>query len=126
MNENRYESLLTELSGLLRMSATEKEILALLLETREKLRIEEIIKRLERSERAVRKRIMKLHEMKLIDRECTTTDNGQQAYQYFATPLKNIIRKVREKISSRLTNLENKARSLRGEGVNKNLRKNCN
>ena len=88
------------------MSATEKEILALLLRTREKLRVIEITARLKRSERAIRGRLRSLHGMGLVRRELVITEKGKRAYRYFALQTHELIRSVKKEIRRRLSSLE--------------------
>lgn len=115
MGKERFGGILRELSNLLGMSSTEKEILSLLLSAKKKLRIGEIIERLGRSERAVRSRIKTLHERELIEREPVTTESGQKAYQYFATSLSEMPRKARNEILDRLKTLEKRIENVESE-----------
>lgn len=114
MASRYHEEILSELSSILELSSTEKEILALLLKTEEKLRIDDVVDRIERSERAIRGRMKSLHDINLVRRESITTENGQKAYRYFAPPVSNLIRRAKREITFRLHELENRIEEMRG------------
>lgn len=106
MGGKKLGGLLTEISGLLRMSAIDREILALLLRTKKKLRVVEITARLKRSERAIRGRLGSLHGMGLVRREPVTTKSGKRAYRYFGLRTRELVKSVRKEIRRRLSSLE--------------------
>lgn len=106
MGGGKLGDLLAELSSLLKMSTTDREILALLLRTKEKLCISEITARLRRSERAVRERLGSLHRMRLVRREQVTTKKGKRAYQYFRLRTHELIKSARKEMLRRLRRLE--------------------
>ncbi len=106
----RKLGLLAELSGLLRMSTTDREILALLLRTKKKLCISEIMARLKRSERGVRERLGSLHRMGFVRREPVVTKRGKRAYRYFTLRAHELIKSAREEMLRRLHRLERRLR----------------
>ncbi|MEA1904316.1 MAG: HTH domain-containing protein [Candidatus Hadarchaeota archaeon] len=106
----RKLGLLAELSGLLGMSTTDREILALLLRTKKKLYVSEITAWLKRSERAVRGRLGFLHRMGLVRREPVITKRGKRAYRYFTLQTHELIKSAREEMLRRLHRLERRLR----------------
>lgn len=108
----RKLGLLVELSGLLRMSATDREILALLLRTKKKLCVSEITARLKRSERAIRERLGSLHGMGLVRREPVITKRGKRAYRYFALRTHELIKSARKEMLRRLHRLERRTKKV--------------
>ncbi|MCD6248017.1 MAG: helix-turn-helix domain-containing protein [Hadesarchaea archaeon] len=100
------EEVPTKLSGLLKITATDREILALLLKSKKKLHVGEIKSQLRRSERAIRGRLAHLHRIGLVRRESSTKKTRRPAYVYFAPPVREIVRAIREEFLRNLRRIE--------------------
>jgi len=97
---------IAEISDILGISATGRKILNLLVRTRKKLSVSEIIKRVKKSERSVRAHLKALTKLKLIRREITITKKGKLAYRYFVSRAGDLVKSVREETLRRLRDLE--------------------
>jgi len=99
-------SSVAEISNILGISTTSRKILNLLVRTKKKLSVSEIITRTKRSERSVRAHLKVLTKLKLIRREMAITKKGRLAYRYFVLRAGDLVKSVRKEILRRLHGLE--------------------
>jgi predicted transcriptional regulator len=114
MSDEELSGLLASLSGVLGIRNTGREILELLIRTKKKFTVAEIISRLKRSERSIRGHLSSLSRMELVRKEPTITERGKRVHRYFATRLSDLVQAVRREASRRLRKLEKHAKNRRG------------
>lgn len=106
-------SSIAEISDILGISTTGRKILSLLVITKKRLSVPEIIARTKRSERSIRTHLKALTKLKLIRREMTITRKGRLAYRYFALRASDLVKSVRKETLGRLRKLERRAKGIR-------------
>ena len=104
--DKRFDSLLLEISGILRLSATSREILHLLTRTKKKLSVADIRSKIHRSERAVRMEIGKLSKGGLIERRLYRTRHGRIACCYSMPHIQDLVKSTRKAVLRRLSGLK--------------------
>jgi len=113
MSDGELGGLLASLSSVLGISTTGREILGLLIRTKKKFTVAEIIPRLRRSERSIRGHLSSLSRMGLVRKESIITKRGRRVHRYSAARLGNLVRAVRREASRRLRKLERHAKNRR-------------
>jgi len=113
MKERELKSI-AEISDILGISATGRKILNLLVRTKKKLSVSEIIIRIKKSERSVRAHLKVLIKLKLIRREITITKKGKLAYRYFMLRAGDLVKFAQKETLRRLRNLEKCMKEIRG------------
>jgi len=106
-----------EISDILGISATGRKILNLLVRTKKKLSVSEIITKIKKSERSVRAHLKVLTMLKLIRREMTITKKGRLAYRYFVLRAGDLVKSARKETRRRLRNLEKCMEEIRGRWI---------
>lgn len=101
----RTRGLIAEISGLLNIRSTGREILEALAESREGLLVSEIIERIGRSERAVRAHLKKLLKIRLIRRKKVFTQGGKCAYCYIIAHARELVKSTRAEVAKQLQRL---------------------
>jgi len=106
MRGKRLDPLLLEISSILRLSATSREILHLLMRTKKKLSVADIRSRIHRSERAVRMELGKLSKSGLIERGLHRTRHGRIACYYSMLHVQDLVKSTRKAVLRRLSRLK--------------------
>lgn len=107
MRDKRLDPLLLEISSILRLSATSREILHIVTRTKRKLSVADIRSKIHRSERAVRMELGKLSKSGLIERGLCRTKYGRMAYYYYSMPhVQDLVRSTRTAVLRRLRGLK--------------------
>ncbi|MCJ2564100.1 MAG: hypothetical protein LN417_08450 [Candidatus Thermoplasmatota archaeon] len=91
---------------MLGLPATASKILKTLTRTTKKLNVREIVRRVRRSERSVRKYLVFLTRKGILEREAVRTARGKLAYLYYVAPVKKISAVLRREISRTAKRLE--------------------
>jgi len=111
--KERELSSIAEISDFLGISATGRKILSLLVRTKKRFSVPEIIARTKRSERSIRAHLKALSKLKLIRREMAITRKGRLAYRYFVLRASDLVKSVRKETLGRLRKLEARAMGAR-------------
>jgi len=101
---------LYKLTGLaekiLGLPATASKILKTLARTTKKLNVREVVRRVRRSERSVRKYLVLLTRKGILEREAVRTARGKLAYLYSVAPVEKVSAVLRREISRTAKKLE--------------------
>ncbi len=91
---------------ILGLPATASKILKTLARTSKKLNVRDVVKRVRRSERSVRKYLVLLTRKGILEREVVKTARGKLAYLYYVAPVEKISAILRREISRTAKKLE--------------------
>jgi len=91
---------------ILGLPATASKILKTLARTSKKLNVRDVVKRVRRSERSVRKYLVLLTRKGILEREAVRTARGKLAYLYYVAPVEKISAVLRREISRTAKKLE--------------------
>ena len=97
--------------SVLRIGETGKEILHILMKTKKKLTVTEIVSRLRRSERSVRGHLGFFSKTGLVRRERSVRRQRRNAYHYFVPRAKDLIESAKRIVFKRLRGLKRYIRS---------------
>lgn len=111
--KERELSSIAEISDILGISTTGRKILSLLVRTKKRLSVSEIIVRTKKSERSIRTHLKALTKLRLVRREMTITRKGRLAYRYFVLRASELVKSVRRQTLRRLRRLEARTRGIR-------------
>jgi len=104
---------LYKLTGLaekiLGLPATASKILKTLARTTKKLNVREVVRRVRRSERSVRKYLVLLTRKGILEREAVRTARGKLAYLYYVAPVEKVSAVLKREISRTAKKLEDVA-----------------
>jgi predicted transcriptional regulator len=110
MRSKKGDPLILEISRILGMGATSREILHLLARTKKKLSVHEICLKIHRSERAVRMELGKLSKSRLIKKEWHRTRHSRIACRYSMPSIQDLIKSTRKAVLKRLRGLKSYTR----------------
>ena len=101
------------IARVLAIPETGHKILEILVKTRKKLSVTELVKLLKRSERSIRAHLRVLVEKRLLDREIEVTETKKLAYRYSIRPLEVLLGIVRREIVKQLDEIDNLNKRLK-------------
>ncbi|MFQ6128288.1 MAG: DeoR family transcriptional regulator [Thermoplasmata archaeon] len=98
---------------ILNLPKTASKILKTLVRSRKKLNVNQVVKRVDRSERSVRKHLVFLTRKGILERKAIKTARGKLAYIYYMAPVEKISAVLRREISRTTRKLDEIARPLK-------------
>ena len=115
IDENDQEKTIMTIIRVLGIPETGRKILVILVKTRDKLSVTELVKLLKRSERSIRAHLRVLVEKKLLEREIEVTETKKLAYRYSIRPLEILLGIVRREIVKQLEEIDNLSKRVKGK-----------
>ncbi len=106
-----YSSIIKIVFSTINLTKTDIEILKLLISSKGGLLISDIIQKIKRSERNIRKRIVLLIEKGFLIRKIEILNNKRLAYRYYIESEKNIIDRITNQLYLKIENL-NKLKNI--------------
>jgi len=103
---SHFKDITQLVSDVFDLSETSAQIIRALSATRKALSVNEIKKRLKRSERSIRGALVKLVNKGLLKRKVRVTDSKRLSYIYFLGPLERVVKVTRREILNQLEKLE--------------------
>jgi predicted DNA-binding transcriptional regulator len=100
-----YSSIIKIVFSTINLTKTDIEILKLLISSKGGLLISDIIQKIKRSERNIRKRIVLLIEKGFLIRKIEILNNKRLAYRYYIESEKNIIDRITNQLYLKIENL---------------------
>jgi predicted transcriptional regulator len=111
MTRSQERKALFKLTGLadrtLGLPRTASKILKTLARTTKRLNVRDVVKRVQRSERSVRKYLVLLTRKGILQRDAVKTARGKLAYLYYIAPVEKVSAILRREISRTAEKLEN-------------------
>ena len=117
IDESDQEKTISTIIRVLGIPETGHKILEILVKTRKKLSVTELVKLLKRSERSIRAHLRVLVEKKLLEREIEVTETKKLAYRYSIRPLEALLGIVRREIVKQLEEIDTLSKRLKGKKV---------
>jgi len=111
--ESRIAEFGRAFSEALGLPRTATRIIDALARTRDRLGVDEIVRRVRRSERSVRENLMLLVRRGILDRRILVTANKKLAYVYSLKPVEDLVAAARGDLALVLRRIERIARHLR-------------
>jgi predicted DNA-binding transcriptional regulator len=102
------------LAEALGLPTTAKRIIGALASARERLGVDEIVRRVRSSERSVRENLRLLLQRGLLHREVFVTANKKLAYAYSLRPVEDLLATARKEFAHALDRIERVVRRFRG------------
>lgn len=112
-NGSRIAEIGRAFSEALGLPRTAARIIEALARTRDRLRVDEIVRRVRRSERSVRENLTLLVRRGILERQIFVTANKKLAYVYSLKPVEDLVAAARGDLARALKRIERLARQLR-------------